>query len=351
MAKRLKRHTAKGSKLIPIIALAIVIAAITGFIWAQTGLVLVRDITYSSINIPRQYSGYKIAHITNIDNERQHLASKLKGEDIDIIIVSGGLVDEKGKYDKTVKELNDLAEITDTFFVAQKQDLEYIDDIADETDAIYMLNKSLILPEIELSAEEYIDIHCDDGIKKQIDKNTDEAKKYIKYIEQELDKSKKDRIQVIGVNGHNENIYDTKDEIFSLHDYSSKYRVLAFGNYEDANELTDTGVNMVLTGGTYGVIDTLGFKDGSHTIGDYQLFASAGACSDLPNSIKELSPKRFMNFAEVQVITLHDGMVYKRNALERFIDMFMNDTGTIFDNDGGYEVYTHEYSNGILKDN
>lgn len=344
MAKRLKRSTAKGTKLIPFIALGIIVAIIVGFIWIQTGYLLVRDITYSSINIPRQYSGYKIAHITNIDNERQHLASKLRGRDIDIIIVSGGLVDEKGKYDKTVKELNELADITDTFFVAQEQDLAYVSEIASETEAIYMVNKSIMLPEIEMSADEYIELHCDDGIKKQIDDDTDEAKKYVEYIEKELEKSKNDRIQVIGVNGYNENIYNTKEEIFGLHNYSSKYRILAFGNYKDANDLTDAGVNMVLTGGTYGVIDTLGFKDGSKTTGDYQLFVSAGACSDLPNSVKEISSKRFMNLAEIQVITLHDGMVYKRNTLERFIDLFMQDTGTIFDNDGGYEVYTHTFS-------
>ena len=347
MAKRLKKGTSKGSKIYPILTGVILAASVVGFIWAQTNLLVVKDITYSSIHLPRQYSGYKIAHISNINNERQHLASKLKGKDVDIILVSGGLVDDKGKYDKTLKELDELAKITDTLFVGQEDDMEYIDEIADETDAVYLLNKNVLLPEMDLTAAEYIEMHCDDGIKKQVDADTDEAQKYMEYIEGELEKSKDLRIQVLGVNGHNENIYDTKDEIFAASNYDAEYKILLFGNYKEAANLTDSGASIVLTGGTYGVEEVAGIKDGSVTSGDYQLFVSPGVCKDIPKSI---GGKRFMNFTEVQVITLHDGMVYKRNPLERFIDIFMNDTGTIFDNDGGYQVYKYNYSMGAFEE-
>ena len=340
MGRRLKRGAKINDRIYPIITIIVLAVLTVGFVWAQTNLLLVKEITYSSINIPRQYSGYKIAHISNIDNERQHLASKLKNKDVDIIIVSGGLVDSKGKYDKTIKELDELNKVADTFFVAQEQDIQYIDDIASETDAVYLVGKNVILPEIKITADEYIKLHCDDGITKQIEEGTDEAKKYVEYIAQELEKSKDERLQLVGVNGHNENIYDTKDELYALSDYSSSYRLLAFGNYKDADELTDTGVNIVMTGGTYGVIDELPIKDGSVTAGDYQLFVSPGVCKSIPKNVGE---KRFMNFTEIQIINLHDGMIYKRNPLERFIDLFMNDTGTIFDNDGGYSTYTYRY--------
>lgn len=344
MGKRLKRGASKGSKIYGIVTLIIIVGAVLGFIWAQTGLLLVNDITYSSFNLPRQYSGYKIAHVSNIDNERQHVASKIKSDKPDLIVVSGGLVDAKGKYNNTIKELNELEKIATTVFVAQEKDLDYIDEIISETDAAYFDGNELTLESKGLTAEEYVELHCDDGMLKEIEEGTDEAEKYMQYIEDELEKSKDEIIQIMGVNGFNENIYDTKDEIFAIQNFDSNYRILLFGNYKDSVNLNDSGLSIVLSGGTYGVKNSTKYTDGAMTVNGYQLFLSPGVCSDIPES------RRFMNFAEVQMITLHDGMIYRRNLLERFIDIFMKDTGTIFDNDGGFTEHKYEYNSGVFED-
>lgn len=337
MGKRLKKGASKSNKIYTISTVVILAGAIAGFVWAQTGLLITNDITYSSINMPRQYSGYKIAHVSNIDNERQHVASKLKSDKPDLIVVSGGLVDKKGKFNNTIKELDELSDLATTVFVAQEKDLEYIDDISDETDATYLANGSIVLDANELTAEEYVKLHGDAEMIKEIEKGTEESKKYLEYIEKDLEESKDIKIQLMGINGFNDNIYDTKDEIFSIQDYDSEYRMLLFGNYEDSVNLNDSGLSIVFSGGTYGVNNSTGLKDGSKTVNGYQLFLSPGVCADIPES------RRFMNFAEVQVVTLHDGKIYKRNPLERFIDKFINDTGTIFDNDGGFQEHRYQF--------
>ena len=337
MGKRLKKGASKSNKIYTISAIAILAGSVAGFVWAQTGVLMNHNITYSSINMPRQYSGYKIAHVSNIDNERQHVASKLKGEDIDVIVVSGGLVDHKGNYNNTVKELNELNKVATTVFVAQEQDLEYIDDIMDDTDATYLAGSSLMLESEDITAKEYVKMNCDAEMLKEIEKNTAEAQKYLEYIEKSLEESKDIKIQLMGVNGFNENIYDTKDEIFDIQNFDAEYRMLLFGNYEDSVNLGEAGLSMVFSGGTYGLNNSTGIKDGSKTVNGYQLFLSPGVCADIPDT------RRFMNLAEVQIITLHDGMVYKRNPLERFIDKFITDTGTIFDNDGGFQEHRYQF--------
>ena len=61
-------------------------------------------------------------------------------------------------------------------------------------------------------------------------------------------------------------------------------------------------------------------------------------CLNRLNSLLRI--RRIFNFPEIQCITLSDGTIANKNPLEKFIAMFWDDVGTVFDNDGGFKVHT-----------
>lgn len=344
MAKRLKRGTSKAINLVHVVLIIAAILAVITFILSQTKYLNITDIKLSSDTIPRQYSGYKIAHISDLDNENTGVVQKTSKSKPDLILVSGGLVDKNGNCQNSIKTLNSLSNIAPTYFVLQPEEIEYESDIVQNTSATYLNNSSITLPAREMTVERYINENCDKGIIKEVKKNTEDAQEYVKYIQEQLDKDEAKTIQICGLNGAESNIYDTLDKLYELEKKEKAYnRILLLGNNKVADQFKDSGVNTVLTGNTYGIKENNKYYKDANTVYNYTLLVSRGACSNIPNN------KRFMNFREIQMITLSDGQVYKRNPLERFIEIFVKDTGTIFDNDGGFNKTVTEYKNTDYK--
>jgi len=109
--------------------------------------------------------------------------------------------------------------------------------------------------------------------------------------------------------------------------------------------MSNTDVDLVICSGTYGIHENYG--SGVYDISDYTLITSSGVCKNIPND------DRFLNYPEVQILTLSDNKVYKRNALERFLDNFIQETGTVFDNDGGFKNHVTNYGDigGVPNEN
>ena len=342
MRKRVKKsahfHLGKTKYILYII---ILVALFIGFAWAQTNYVYVNNLTFKDVNIPCQYTGYKIAHISNIDNQYKNVKSQLKKAKPDIIIVTGGLVDENGAFDKSVNMLNDFSSIATTLYVAQQGDVNAIDTIKGATKAQYIDSETFLLPDRTIDVSTYIENNCDKDVRSEIKKNTDRAQEYVQAVQDMIDTDSIKTVQLIGINGLDDNIYNVKDNIYDLEDYTSEYRLLAIGSLKNATNLVSSGVNMVLVGGGYGLKDNGEYASGSFPISDYQLFSTQGICKDLP---KKYNTKRFMNFPEIQIITLDDNRIEHRNVLEQFIGKFVRSVDVM--NADELRSYSTRYENG-----
>lgn len=326
-----------GALILPILAIGLLI----GFIWIQNGYTYVNHITYENKVIPRQFTGYKIAHLSNIDNESTDVVSKIKDEDIDMIVVSGGLTDTNGNFSNSIEVLNSLSNIAPTYYVLQGNDIEYKDQIVSNTNAIYLNGKGITIQSDDISAMDYINYTSDEGVIKEIKEGTEESKEYIAYIEKVLAEDKNKTIELLGIDCYSENIYDDFEMIYEATDNTSVFTMSVLGNISRYKNMGELDIEMYLAGGTYGLKEYIPEFDGTMqdvSQGIAKIFNTAGICKNIPNT------RRFLNLREVQIIELSDGMVYKRNPLERFFDIFVKDVGTIFDNDGGFKEYTHYYN-------
>ena len=111
------------------------------------------------------------------------------------------------------------------------------------------------------------------------------------------------------------------------------------GNIKLMPQVKNSHMDAVFTGGTYGTNNvSADITKGQYGINGTQFFVSGGVAT--PNGIN-----RVLNYPEIQCITLSDGTILNRNPLEKFLDMFIDDVGTIFDNDGGFTEYTYHYGN------
>ena len=45
---------------------------------------------------------------------------------------------------------------------------------------------------------------------------------------------------------------------------------------------------------------------------------------------------------DVRVVTLSDGTIKEKTPLEKFLNLFIKDVGTIYDNDGGFKVEEYQ---------
>lgn len=326
-----------GALVLPILTIVTVVL----FIWVQNGYTYINNIKYESNSIPRQFTGYKIAHISNIDNESVDAVSKLKDQDVDIIVVSGGLVDANGNFNKSIEVLNNLNDIVPTYFVLQTKDMEYKDQIVSATNATYLNGNGITIQSEDISTMDYIKYTSDKGVIKEIEKDTDKSKEYVEYIEGVLKEDKDKTIELLGIDCHSENIYDDIDMIYESTDNTSVLTISALGDISKYKKLCEIDtVNIYLSGGTYGLKDYIPEFDGTLqdiSEGVAKIFNTAGVCKEIPDT------RRFFNLREIQIIELSDGLVYKRNPLEQLFGLFVTDVGTIFDNDNGFKEYEYKY--------
>lgn len=337
---RLKKRGKVKFNFIGLLLIILAIVAVVGFIWIQNGYTYINNITYKDVSIPRQFTGYKIAHIANIDNEKINIASKLEKEEVNIIVISGGLVDTDGNYNNSVKLLNELNNVAPTYFVLQSQDMTYKDEIISSTSAKYLNGDGITIESAHVDVMDYIEYACDTGMISEIKKDTDESKQYIKYIEQVLEEDKNKTIELIGMDCHSENIYDDLDMIYPVFNNTSEITMSLLGNINRCSELGEIGVEIFFAGGTYGLKNYNQNFDGTlndKSFGAAKVFSTAGICKEIPDT------RRFMNLKEIQIITLDDNKIYKRNPLERFFGIFVKDVDSLFEGDEGFKEHKYQY--------
>ena len=109
-------------KKFKIIILSIIILM---FAWGITenNIITVREFEISSPNLPSSFSGYRIAHISDLHNkefgrDNRRLLEKLRGTEPDIIVITGDIVDStKTDTEVALEFCSDAVKIAPTYYV------------------------------------------------------------------------------------------------------------------------------------------------------------------------------------------------------------------------------------------
>lgn len=109
-------------------AILLITLILVGVIVYQNKHIQVTEQKIKNEKIPDSFDGYKIAHISDIQNEYSEkkltkLLNKIKNNKPDIIVITGDLVDaQKYDVDSTLEVVKGLVEISPTYFVYGNHD-------------------------------------------------------------------------------------------------------------------------------------------------------------------------------------------------------------------------------------
>lgn len=342
--RRLK--TQKMKKTAPInfawVFWVLVILLIVWFIRAQNNLIITKNYVYTTSGLPKSFVGYKIAHVSDLCNNPKDVVNKVKRAKPDVILVSGGYFDESGRYSASEKTINELASIAPLYYIYNKADSIYDGyEVFSNTAGVNITDTTVQLNAKETDVNTFIKNNYGDKIIKEANKGNEEAIEYLEYIKSELSNSSGISIDIagLGLYDYENGQYDARDKAYEIIGTdSARLSIILNSNINNLNELCKTKADIVLFGGTYGV-NTISeeYTKGYYGNNGVQLFVSGGVSS--------IGVSRFMNFPEIQIITLSDGTLKQSNPLENFLDYFIGDVGHIFENDGGFEEYEYRYDN------
>lgn len=334
-----KKIRSKDSTDIFIVLLRVLVVLLIVFcVFAQNNLVVTRNFIYSDIDLPKSLVGYKILHISDICNttntSSRVLSSAVKSKP-DIIVLSGGYQDINGEYSNTVELVKDLCEIAPVYYIYNTNDTE---DVLSNTNAINITDMAIELEVDIKDAETFIEKVYGKGIVNKASKGDEKAVQYVQYITDELNNQQHSVIKLCGIS----NMVGDYSNKIQEHSYNitgsieDELTIMINGNLNNIQSLCSTNLDIMFVGGTFGKKS----GDMQYSKGDYgclgtKVFVSGG-CGNYKGS-------RILNLPEVQLITLSDGTIKEESPLEKFIDLFIDDVGTIYDNDGGFSEYKYEY--------
>lgn len=320
-----------------ILSRIVVLAIIIFLIWSQNNLVLTRNFVYADTDLPKSLVGYKILHVSDMCNTSNDVYSMAKLSDADIIVLSGGYSDVDGNSSKTVATVNKLCKLAPVYYICNTSDKE---DYLNETEAINITDK---LIEIESDVEDvdtFVKEVYGKGIVEKASKGDEEAIQYLQYIKDELDNAKYSTIKLCGI----DNMIDLPNSDIKCKSLSltgankDDLVIMVNGNLSNIDTLCKTNIDIMFIGGTFGKItDKCSYSKGAFSCLGARLFVSGG-CGNYTG-------KRICNLPEIQLITLSDGTIKQSSPIENLLDLFIDDVGTIYDNDGGFNEYTYKYRN------
>ena len=324
--------------VITIILRIIVIVALILLVWSQNHLVVTRNYVYADSDLPKSFVGYRVLHISDICNTSNNITLAAKKAKPDIIILSGGYQDSKGNYSRTVDIVNKLCNIAPVYYIYNTNDTS---DCLSVTSATNITDLKIDLSSDINDATALIEKAYGKKIINKANKGNEDAIQYIQYVSDELANNQYSTIELCGINNmSNQSYEDIQRQSYNLTGGdSNSFVIMANGNLANLDALCSTNIDMMLVGGTFGKSsDVASCSKGPYSYLGTQLFVSGG-CGNY-------NSKRIANVPEIQVITLSDGTIKQSSPIEKFFDLFIDDVGTIYDNDGGFTEYEYKYGLG-----
>ncbi|MBR1455222.1 MAG: hypothetical protein IJ593_11385, partial [Lachnospiraceae bacterium] len=286
---------------------------------------------YVNSKIPKQFVGYKICQITDLNNTVLNTEQTVDQLKPDIVIINGNISNTDGKYDSSVRLINKLAEKYRVFYTLGELDELNIDLIISSingADNIENKRVDIDAPDIDIVkfVKQFVaDIDSEDG------------QMYLEYITSEIEKSANSKLELSGLGLLNDDSDFTESVVDILNLDSDNLKIVANSQYKYFNTLSIYNIDLLISSGSYGIDkDNAGYLKG--------LYTREATTMSLSGGIGNFDKTRFLNMPEVVLITLSDGTIVEQNPLEKFIGQFINNVPTKFDNDEGFKRYVKEYN-------
>lgn len=341
MSRKLKiiaRNTA--NLVIGSITVIVSLILVLTFILAQNNWVITNKIVFQNNKIPKSFVGYNIVHISDICNRPLNTLTNVRLADPDLVIITGNFADSNGNYEKALKLVNDLTDDYRVMFTLGEYDNDTVASAIASTGAESIGNTYIEIASPQVSYDEFVEEYIGDKVVKDANSGDVEAVKYLEYTKSELENSKDSRIIVSGINTFPN---DTNADLIGyIYDYISlekdAFQILAFSQSQYIDNVANVDIDLGITGNTFG-------EDRFSNQYVYGLYSVNGKSIIVSNGIGN-SPnnkKRVLNFPSINLITLSDGTIVDKTPIEKLLDYFINDVGTKFDSDSGFQEYKYEY--------
>lgn len=337
VSNKLRRYVAMSHRIITALKYAFIIGFILFAIWSQNNLIITKEYIYTNPKIPKTFTGYTIAHISDLHNTGLNVVRAVKRSDPDIVVVSGDLTSDDGKYHNSVDILNELAKHYEVYIVFGEYDTDLVGLTSALSPSITVLeNISVDLKATNINTDAFINEYIEKGVLKAFGEGDKDAIDYIEYTKKTLSEHADKVIRLSGlpcdVNSGTliEDVYEFIGTDKSLFQIMAGHRAELF----DIVKLVD--VDLYLSGHTHGKDDvTLGYKRGT--------YASQGTTMFLSNGIGKISGEgtRILNYPSVTKIVLSDGTLREYNPLEKVLMHIMPNNSSQFNDDIGYREYKY----------
>lgn len=346
LRRETKMNTSTKNKLIKFFLWAVTISIILFLLVAQNNLLVPYRNVFQINDLPKSLVGYKICHISDINNSTVNIVKSIKEFKPDIILMSGGYSDSSGNAENTIQEVNALCEIAPVYYVLNSEDMKNNPDVLKDTPAINLTDNVIEVNKTYEDTETFIKTNYSGDIWDKYKDGKEDVVRYITYVESELDRTKNDTIRITGMHLYNEEEHGDETGKLAVQYMDSitakgnrALDIALVSNIDLVESLCDSSkVDLIFTGGTYGTNNFNDrFKKGHYGFRGKQVFVSGGVGG-------HEGVRRIFNFPEIQLITLSDGSITSKNPLEKFIDTITNNTDDVMNNDSGYH-------SGTIKDN
>ena len=119
-----------------IVGVVIVIILLSAFCWWNNNALEITEIQYTNKDIPEEFDGYRIVHLSDLHNkefgkDQKRLVEKIKEANGDIIIMTGDMVDNfQDDITPTIKLMEECVKIAPCYFVSgnHEVDIEHFED-------------------------------------------------------------------------------------------------------------------------------------------------------------------------------------------------------------------------------
>lgn len=328
-----------------IIRIAILVGLLIFGVWAQNNLLIAKKYIFMAQKVPKTFVGYTIVHVSDLNNTGLNVYSKVKSCDPDIIIVSGGFCDDRGRCDKSVKTVNKLGNLAPTYYVLGESDVGMESQIISSlNNAIYAENDVFQIYAPEIDSDKFIKKYIGNRIIGLANKGNEDAMAYIQYTQEKLNEDANALMQITGIKYDPDELL-LMDGIYDLLGTDKEVLQVAIANQPKLfNSLSTVDIDIIFSGQLHGDKTKLpNYSKG--------MYAKDGTTMFLSGGIGNLDgySNRLFNFPEVVSITLSDGTIKQENPIEKLLGYLMPDVKTRFDNDGGFKEYTYTYSDNYGK--
>lgn len=337
----LKRTTTFGQKIGMVLRIVILIGLIIFLVWSQNNFIVTRDYIYTSQRVPKTFVGYNIVQVSDIHNSSIGVTSAVKRCNPDVIVVTGGLTDDRGNYSNSVKIINNLAKVAPTYYVLGDNDSEYKDSIVASISGAYFIEHlSGVLTTDSISESAFIDKYIGSKIISDANNGDEDSLAYINYTKEKLAADANAYLMISGL-AYGENTDTLLDTVYNTIGTDKKIFQICLANQVSIfDKLSLADIDIVFSGETHGSKDVVpGYKKGIYSENGTTCFLSSGIGTTN-------NQNRVFNYPDIISVTLSDGTIKNENPLEKLLSYFITDVKTKFDDDEGFKSYTYTYTDG-----